>query len=361
MNRKDVLSLQALGGHPAVSILLPTHRTHPDNQQDPIRVRNLVRDVTTQVVAQYPRREMEPLLSRLEALVADIDFRHTLDGLALFVSHDFSRKFDLPFTLKERAVIAESFATRDLVFAMNRTLRYRVLVLSEQSTRLYEGVRDSLTEVTEGGFPLRHEGPGATEPMPDRYGTSLSAYMDERNRQFFRSVDQALGQVAADDALPLILVGIERHQAFYEEVSAGGQPRVGTVTGNHDKTSVPELAQIVWGVAREGFAVQRRATLDELEAAIGARRFEAGMPAVWHAALMGRGATLLVEQGFHYPAIVGTGGLDLKPADDPAVPNALVDAVDDLIEAVLAKGGRVVFMEDGTLAEHQGVALIVRF
>lgn len=361
MNRKDVQLLQSLRGQPALSILLPTHRTHPDNQQDPIRVRNLVSEAANRLLAQHARREIEPLLARLEALVAEIDYRYTLDGLALFVSHDFSRKFYLPFTLKERVVIGEAFATRDLVFAMNRTLRYWALVLSEQSTRLYEGVRDALAEVTEGGFPMNYEGPGATEPMPDRFGTSLSAYMDERHRQFFRSVDAAFSQIAGDDSLPLVLVGIERYQAFFKEVAASEKSVVGAVTGNHDKTPPHELALLVWSVAREGFAAQQRAALDELGKVVGAGQYASGIQSVWRAAQMGHGAALLIEQDFHYPARVDESGLVLTPADDLAAPGVLADAVDDLVKAVLAKGGRVVFVENGVLEAHWRVAMILRY
>ncbi|CAN5827223.1 hypothetical protein BH23GEM3_BH23GEM3_21010 [soil metagenome] len=44
MNRSDIQRLQAARGFRAVSIYAPTHRSHPDNQQDPVRVRNLGRE-----------------------------------------------------------------------------------------------------------------------------------------------------------------------------------------------------------------------------------------------------------------------------------------------------------------------------
>ena len=43
MNRHDIHLLQKIKGSPAVTITLPTHRTAPDNRQDPIRVKNLVK------------------------------------------------------------------------------------------------------------------------------------------------------------------------------------------------------------------------------------------------------------------------------------------------------------------------------
>lgn len=44
ITRRELKQLQALTQVPALSILLPTHRTSPDNKQDPIRVKNLVMD-----------------------------------------------------------------------------------------------------------------------------------------------------------------------------------------------------------------------------------------------------------------------------------------------------------------------------
>ena len=52
MNRHDVLALQQISGYPALTITLPTHRTSPDNQQDPIRLRNLVTQATDRLLAE---------------------------------------------------------------------------------------------------------------------------------------------------------------------------------------------------------------------------------------------------------------------------------------------------------------------
>ena len=41
MTVKDLATLTP-SGYPAVSLLMPTHRTPPENQQDPIRLRNLL-------------------------------------------------------------------------------------------------------------------------------------------------------------------------------------------------------------------------------------------------------------------------------------------------------------------------------
>jgi len=361
MNRQDILLLQQISGYPAVTITLPTHRTLPENKQDPIRLRNLVKQATDRLLSEFSKREIEPILGRLEHLAANVDFRHTLDGLALFVHRDFARAITLPFSLRERVVIDETFFTRDLVFAMNRTPRYWVLVLSEKPTRLFEATRDDLLEIQEGGFPMVHEGPGGEAPLPGGFGIKRSHIRDEAHRQFFRKVDEAFKPFVNGDPLPLAVVGVERYQAFFDEISNHKNAIIARVSGSYDKTSAHELGKLVWPVVKEALAEERHHVLKELDKAIGEQKCVSTIGEVWRLAHEGRGRLLLVEEDFHCPAVVDESGLILSPAQDPEAPGVIDDAVDEIIETVLSKQGKVVFVENGQLAEHQRIALILRY
>jgi hypothetical protein len=361
MNRQDLLKLQAITGYPALTITLPTHRTAPDNQQDPIRVRNLVNAATERLLGEFSRREIEPLLNNLQAVVNDINYRHTLDGLVIFANAEMAEKHYLPFTLDERVVVGDTFLTRDLVFALNRTPRYWVLVLSEQPTRLFEGTRDTLVEVQGGGFPLEHEGPGGASALPGGFGVNVSAIRDERHRQFFRAVDEALAARLAADPLPIVLVGVDRWLAFFEEVTAHKEAILATVHGSHDKSSPAELAALVWPPAEAALAAARQKYMDELGAAVGQQRVAATVGEVWRKANEGRGRLLLVEEDFHFPGRLDESGVHLLATGDGAAEATIDDAVDQIIETVLSKGGRVVFTPNDQLADFQRIALILRF
>jgi hypothetical protein len=361
MNRHDLRLLQENAAYPALTITLPTHRTSPDNRQDPIRVKNLVSEATERLLAGFSKRESESLLSNLEKLVNDIDYHHTLDGLALFVTHDFARKYYLPFTLNERVVIDKSFFVRDLVFAMNRTPRYWVVALSEKPTRLFEGTKATLIEVQEQGFPMTHEGPGGEQSLPGGFGVQKSAHRDERHRQFFRQVDAALTPILADDASPLIVVGVDRFLAFFDEVTANRDRILTTLHGSHDKTSAHDLSQLVWPAVKEALAEQRQQVFGELGQAVSDQKVVSTVGEVWRLAHEGRGRLLVVEEDFHYPAYVDETGMRLTPAEDVTAPDVHEDAVDDIIETVLSTQGRVVFVENGQLDAHQRIALILRY
>jgi hypothetical protein len=300
-------------------------------------------------------------LVRLEQLAGAIDYHHTLDGLALFVNRDFARAVLLPFELQERVVVDESFYTRDLVFAINRTPRYWTVALSEKPTRLFEGTRDSLTEVQIGGFPMTHTGPGGERPLPGGFGVEKSAHRDERHRQFFRQVDAALKPLLTEDPLPLAVVGVDRFLAFFNEVTEHKAAVVTMLTGSHDKTSAHELGQLVWPLVKANLDQQRQQVLAELDKAVGAQKTVSTIGEVWRLAHEGRGRLLLVEQDYHVPARVDATGAHITPADGPDAPDVIDDAVDEIIETVLEHQGQVVFVDNGQLEAHQRIALILRY
>lgn len=361
MNKHDIHLLQQISVYPSVTITLPTHRTAPQNRQDPIRVKQLVKEAAERLLQEFSKREAETLLIRMEELANSIDHRNTLDGLALFVNQDFARAFYLPFTLNERVVVDETFFTRDLVHAINRSTRYWVLALSEKPTRLFEAMREDLTEITSDGFPIIHSGPGGEAALPGGQGVRKSAYRDEYHRKFFRQVDDLLKPFMADDPLPLVVVGVDRHIAFFNEVSGHKNFIIASVQGSHDKTSAHELGKLIWPQVKDRLMELRQKVFLDLDNAVSQRKTVSGVGEVWRLAQSGRGRTLLVEEDFHFPARVDQSGQHITPADDVTAPDVMDDAVDEIIETVLAKQGEVVFVENGSLENHQRITLILRY
>ena len=358
LSRSELKSLQARREYPSVSILAPTHRTAPSNKQDPIRVKNLVRKAIDRLHGEFSKREVAAVVKNLQQLVRDVDWKHTLDGLALFARRELSAAVNLPFRVKPRAVIDETFATRDLVYAFNRAPPYRVLVLSQKST-LYDGWTAVLDEHKAKPFPMAHRGPGGASKLPGGQGINPSAVRDEAHRKFFRSVDDAVGALQKANPLPLVVVGVERNLAFYREVTRQSGAIVGMLSGNYDQASPSALGKLVWPVFESGATVRRTEALVRLDEAVGANRHASGIDQVWRAAVSGTCRTLLVEKAFKYPA-------DLSPEDDRLLqytgrgPRALDDAVDEAIERVMASGGEVFFYPAGDLDVHQRIAAVLR-
>ncbi len=358
--RDELKQLQHHREYPSVSILAPTHRSSPSNKRDRIVVKNLVAKAIERLEREFKKREVAPLVKNLKALASAVDWKHTLEGLALFASRDVAKSVLLPFRPKARAVVDATFATRDLVFSLNRAPRYRVLVLTEKPTRLYDATTNVLTEHAAAPFPMTHTGPGGLGRLPGGKGVNTSAARDEGHRQFFRQVDGALAAIQKTDHLPVVLVGVERYLAFYQEIAADPDAIVAAVTGSHDDPNPADLGKLVWPVFKASAGLVRTRALARLHQAVSANRHASGIDQVWRAAYDKRCLTLLVETGFEHPADLEAGGARLLPYTGKGE-NALDDAVDEVIEQVIAQGGDVYFYEPGVLDLHQGIAAVLRY
>jgi len=82
LTNESIANLVAGHKPPCLSLYQPTHRSHPENTQNPIRFRNLVKELETSLRQSYPASETHLLLEPFEALAEDAEFwNHTLDGL----------------------------------------------------------------------------------------------------------------------------------------------------------------------------------------------------------------------------------------------------------------------------------------
>src|SRR5215472_11107649 len=241
--RSELKRLQARRDYPSLSLLAPTHRTHPANRQDRIVVKNLAAEALDRLHGEFKKREVTGVVQNLNRLVDRMDWKHMLEGLAVFASRDVAMTVQLPFRPRARVVIDETFATRDLVYSLNRSPRYRVLVLTEKPTRLFDAITNVLTEYVARPFPMVHTGPGGKSRLPGGQGINRSAVRDDALRQFFRSADEAVDAVQKPNPLPLVGVGVERNLAFYQEVTRQAGSIVGMLAGNHERTSPSALGK----------------------------------------------------------------------------------------------------------------------
>jgi hypothetical protein len=87
----------------------------------------------------------------------------------------------------------------------------------------------------------------------------------------------------------------------------------------------------------------------ELEAATREHNIAFGIDAVVQSVDAGVGATLLVEDGYR-----------VMPPESPSLVDDADNVVDVVIDRVLALGGNVIFVENGSLVKFKRIALILR-
>jgi len=373
MNKRDIQFLQSFHTYPSVSIFVRTHRHMPDREKDPIKVKNAVEDAKNRLLQEYSRSEVSDLFERMDTVAASLDYKHMLDGLAIYVNAEWSGVYHLPFPVEDRVTIENGFVTRDLVRTLNRLPRYWVLALGAKPTRLYYGVGDSLTEVTEpdtdhigtlqDGFPYEYTGSDRDSViMAIDKGHKDADHHDAHISNFFRKVDELLHQFMSVEPLPLILVGEDRNRSYFTHVSQHTQHIVGTVSGDYGREPKRVLEERVWNETQEHLKHTRHTKLDAFHEAIGSGHHIFGLHDVWWTARQGRVQDLLVEENYSVPGVVNPDNPDdLIIYDDHETPGITDDLVDLLIEKVLDKGGTVTFVEKGALHDYNHIAAILRY
>lgn len=353
----EVVTLQAVEEYPAVSVLCSTTPGPRLTPADGGRLHGLVADAIARLRAEFGSAGARELAGQLTELADDAGERPCRSAVALYASSSHRSAWALPVGVPDRAVIDPTFATRDLVRALHRTPRHIALVLTDREARLFDGVGDALLPPARSAFPLR-----APERSADTGGRRAQrrATRGGDDDAFLRTVDRALSTHLRLHPAPLVLIGTQRLLARFTALSHSTERLAGTIQGSHARTPLPVLSGLIRPVMEDYLHSRQDEAMALLEQRTSAGRVVSGMAATWLAARAERPEMLAVEQGLFYPARLSGDGDLLSPAEDIDHPEVIDDAVDELIETVLRRGGWIALVEDGALAEHDGVALSIR-
>ena len=362
---------------PCLSLYQTTHLQHPDNVQDPIRFRNLVKGLEESLRQKYPKREVAPLLEPFHALADNAAFwNHTTEGLAVLAAPGMFRVYRLPRPVADLAVVADSFHTKPLMRITQSSDHYQVLGLSRDSFKLYEGNRDSLVEVPPvasapqtademlGKDADSREGAHrAYGPAGDSawQGTDVKqALADRDTEQFFRAVDQAVAhRYGKSGGRGLILAALPEHHHLFRSVSKNPQLLKEALDVHPDAMSTDALRERAWQLIQPYYLERLAGLVDAYGAATGKAQGSALLDEIAKAAVEGRVATLLIEADRIVPGHidVATGKVTVGKLDDPEVD----DLLDDLGELVLKTGGEVVMVPAERMPTTTGAAAVFRF
>lgn len=358
----DVVELQAVRAYPAVSVLCSTTPGPRMTPGDTKRLSALVAEASSRLIAEFGAGPSKEVRDRLIELTGDAAGRPARSAVACYVAADCSSSWALPVPVSDRAVIDPTFATRDLVRSLHRTPRHVVLVLTDREARLFDGAGDTLLPAAGGAFPLtrQQKGPQHRAGRSERRGRADHGADAGDADGFLRTVDRALGTYLRVHPAPLVLIGARRTVAGFTALSRNTGRLAGAVHGSHARTPLPALVRLVRPVLEDYLHSRQDEALALLDQRTSAGRVVSGMPAVWLAARSERPEMLAVEHSLFYPARLSPDGDLLTPAADVEHPEVIDDAVDEVIETVLHRGGWVALLDDGALAGRDRIALTTR-
>ena len=358
----DVVDLQRIRAYPCVSVLMRTGTAVRMSVHDAATLDVLVAEACRRLQDELGCSKAAELTGILRALATDASGRATGSAVALFASPGESSSWRLPVPVQDRAVIDPSYATRDLVRGLQHRPQLPVLVLTEHDAVLYTS-RDGTLVPAVGAFPVN----GRRLPS-DRDASAVQrppapGHPDAERSTFLHAVDRALGAHLRNDPAPFVVVGPARTVGAFLRGASSSRHLAGVVAGHdgHDgHEDLPALSALVQPAVEHYLRFRQDEVLTLADRRHSQGRSATGISAVWSAAQSERPEMLAVETGLFYPARVSQDGTRLTGAHDRSHPEVLDDAVDEIIETVLDRGGWVAFVPDGALAEHGRITLTVR-
>jgi hypothetical protein len=365
---------------PRLSLYQPTHRHHPENQQDPIRYRGLVKELELLLLEQHPSAEVSSLLEPFEALGRDMEFwNHTLDGLAVFAAPGYFRVVALPRTVQELTVVADSFHTKPLRRILQSADRYQVLGLNLHEIKLYEGDRDTLEEIdlaegvprtiaealgeelTEAHQTVASYGGVGGGSVAMRHGHGgKSDEVDNDADRFFRAVDRGVLEThSRPSGLSLILAALPEHHHLFQEVSHNPFLVSEGIKIHPDSMSLDELRECAWTIFGPLYQARLAALGNDFAISKSKGLGLDDLALIGEAVVAGRVATLLIEADREIVGHIhdGSGNLHLGTIDHLQSD----DLLDDLGERVLKLGGEVFVIPAAQMPTDSGAAATCRY
>jgi len=340
-----------------VSIILNTHRTHPDNEKDPILLNNLVKEAKDRLHADYEKRFVWPIEEQLDKLVESIDHNFNLDSLVIFVNAEFAEYTRLSTPVVDRVVIDNTFATRDIIRSSHEEGAYYILQLSNEQARLIEAYTDRLQKEFVGEFPLKNNlrAKNAEEATHSRGSDNISS-------EFFNQVDKAYQDAIKDNPLPLIVVTESRNYDDYRSVADSKELLLGNINRMPDEESAAKIVAAAWPEVQERIQEKNAERIEELKIAESQNMFLTDYNEIWRALNEGRGNTLFVKKGFYQSAIIeDDNSLTLVDEDQTTAKGVVDDIIDEMIELNMSMGGDVVFIKNDDLEDYQNLSLVTRY
>lgn len=279
VTRDDLLHLARTAGEPSVSIYLPTHRAGSETTQDPIRLKNLVAQARTHLVAIGLRApQADELLAPATRLPHDHGFWDSLeDGLAVLLTSTETRAYRLPDPVDELVVVADHLHLKPLLPFVADEVVFYVLALSQNQVRLLRGGRYRVREVALAGVPrsldeaLKFDdresqlhSHGASRVGLGRVSAAYHGQGVGRDTQqvdlerFVSLVDKGV-RLAIDGDAPLVLAGVEPTVAVYRDVSHHTNLVDNAVIGSVEQLSAVVLHARAWSLVEDLFDRERRA------------------------------------------------------------------------------------------------------
>lgn len=372
-----------------VTITLPTHRASNENEQDRIRLKNLIDRAADLLQSEGvgegdTRALLDPIREQLQHDAAF--WQNQLDGLCIYRSGELLYAYRLPYAFEELVVVGRRFHLKPLLPILSGDGQFYLMTLHEDEIDVYLGTKHQLTELEISELPddLKDLMIGHDLERPQQWHTDtrvpgghpqvrtrpaafhghgvIEQHEEDEILKLYQQIDEVLTPNLGDMEIPLLLAGGDDLVALYQEANTYPYLVDDTaVRGNPAGFSQEQLHARAWEILEPGFAedqVEARQTYEMLAGRGSARATDDVREAV-SAAFFERVAVLFVakdeEIWGRFDAETNEVTLDEAPTADNE------DLLDLAALHTLLNGGMVYAVPAETVPSETGLAAVYRY
>lgn len=365
MNLDEIYNtLSGINHKPSVSLFIPTHRTFPDNEKDPIALKNAISDLEKRLIEQFTKREIETLLNQINQTLVEHNHNYNLDTLAIFANNEQAYLFKFPFKTPYRIIIDDSFALRDLLREMNSAIHCYVLVASRTNARLFEVFNSTLihefdqtNELQNSDFPFENTTLYTTNSTDRANAITEENYLKE----FLNRVDKSVQEVHKKNPLPLFIVGNSQTVATYQQICDNPNIIIDTITNSANLDAEPrQIIEDAHSAFESYKNLQHERALEDISKAKNENLIMEDISDILRSATEGRIDTLYIRKGYVQPAHVDE-NLHITFENEDNGNLTTDDVVNDIIGASVQNRGQIRFIDSHYFPENSNLLAKLRY
>jgi hypothetical protein len=364
ITKKEIEELDGIHSESCISIFIPTHRAGEEvlKGKDTLKLKNQLKEVRNKLEnEEMGPREIDTLIAPIQELLDDSEFwRHQSDGLAIFRSDSFFKKYMLPVHFEGFNYVANRFYLKPLLPMFTGDGSFYVLALELEEVKLYEQTRHSIAEVVvDDLIPSRMEDRVGYdyEPKSLQYKSQADAQgramyhghaegdRDRKNEiaRYFRAIDKGLMTLLKDDNVPMIVASQDYLFSIYKEENSYQYLLDDPINCNLSETDKFLLHEMAWEKVAPIFDEERKEKVETFKQYDGTGRTSSEIEQVVPAALEGKIDTLFVQNNADIWGIYDPEKRHVRVDEEP-LPSS-VSLLNKAAIKIFLNGGKVYLLE----------------
>ncbi|WP_414527690.1 hypothetical protein [Nodularia chucula] len=363
---------------PCVSLYMPTQKAGTETRQNPIRLKNLIREAEERLDAMGMRHtEVIDFLQPAHELDKTDFWQNQGEGLAIFISPQMFRYYRVPMEVPELVVVSNRFHLKPLLHLINNDGKFYLLALSQKDIRFFEGTAYSLSEMEVENMPrnmdealveeniqkgVQHRVGGNASQQPGDVHGQGSPDQDQHQvkiLQFFHIVDRAVHEKIRGDNAPLILTGVDYLFPIYQGANTYAYLIEPGISGNPEVMKPEELHKLAWPIVAPLFEQNQQSAMALYQQLAGTGTTSSDIKEIVSATYCQRVDSMFVPVNMQIWGKFDPDTMNVDLHSEPEPDDE--DMLDLAAMQTLINGGKVYTVESEKMPDSTPVAAIFRY